>query len=283
MAQAFNAYLDADKSDRFLLKLSSYWKETLVETITPETIRRAARKVYPDAQPATWNRQVIVPTVAAINYAASLGWCNPIKVKRFPVNTKKKTPADLAWINAHSAQALADGLPHLAALSLFLYATGARISEACRLTWADVDLSQAVATIRMGKPTPWERTAHLPPQVIAAMGSIGGNRNPTELVFGYEGRDSVTKVWNNVAGRAEIAPLTPHCCRHGFATSMLHKGFDPKTVAERGGWKDAATVLRTYAHALKDRTVTDALFGTEVTQAESLSQVTIGKGRSNFG
>lgn len=47
---------------------------------------------------------------------------------------------------------------------------------------------------------------------------------------------------------------------------MLHKGFDVKTVAERGGWKDATTVLRTYAHAIKDKTVTDVLFDTPVTQ-----------------
>ncbi|MBL8582637.1 MAG: tyrosine-type recombinase/integrase, partial [Rhizobiaceae bacterium] len=60
--------------------------------------------------------------------------------------------------------------------------------------------------------------------------------------------------------------LTPHCCRHGFATTMLQKGFDVKTVAERGGWKDATTVLRTYAHAIKDMTVTNVLFDTPVTQ-----------------
>ena len=192
------------------------------------------------------------------------------------MNPKKKTPADLPWVNAHAAQATKDGLLHLAALAFFLYATGARVSEACRLNWADVDLHDGTALIRMGKPTPWERTAHLPSRVVAALANIGGNRNPAELVFGYAGRGSVTKVWNNAAVRARIAPLTPHCCRHGFATSMLHKGFDPKTVAERGGWKDAATVLRTYAHALKDLTVTDALFDTELTHREKENRASIG-------
>lgn len=84
----------------------------------------------------------------------------------------------------------------------------------------------------------------------------------------------MTKVWNNVAKRTGIEPLTPHCCRHGFATTMLRKGFDAKTVAERGGWKDATTVLRTYAHALEDITVTDAVFDTSVTHGDSANNLT---------
>lgn len=47
---------------------------------------------------------------------------------------------------------------------------------------------------------------------------------------------------------------------------MLHAGYDEKTVAEMGGWKDAQTVLRTYAHAITDRTVTNVLFGTPAPQ-----------------
>lgn len=58
---------------------------------------------------------------------------------------------------------------------------------------------------------------------------------------------------------------------------MLHAGYDVKTVAERGGWKGAATVLRTYAHAIKDRTVTNALFDTPVTQVMGAKTLTYSK------
>ncbi|MEO9632679.1 MAG: site-specific integrase [Sulfitobacter sp.] len=269
MAQAFIAYLEAGKPDRFIARLNDYWGDVLVENIKPETIKRAARKVYPDATGATRNRQVIAPTVAAINYAAELGWCSRIKASRFHVDAETKTPADLAWVNAFASQATGDGLPHLAALCLFMFATGARVGEGCKLTWADVDLQSCKATIRMKKPTPWKRTAHLPGRVVAALANIGGNRNLDARVFGYAGTGSVTKVWNNVVARAEIDALTPHSCRHGFATTMLRKGIDVKTVADRGGWKDPMVVLRTYAHALEDQTVTDAVFDTESTHGVS--------------
>ncbi|KPP84257.1 MAG: Integrase [Rhodobacteraceae bacterium HLUCCO07] len=162
-----------------------------------------------------------------------------------------------------------------------MFGTAARVGESCRLTWRHVDLASAKATLHLFKPTPWSRDAHLPPDVVAALANIPSNRNPDDLVFGYAGRCSVRGPWNNVCKRAGIERLTPHCCRHGFATSMLHLGIDPKTVAERGGWKDATTVLRTYAHAMKDPTVTNALFDTELTQGDVRKSATIGKKREN--
>lgn len=275
MAQAFTAYLDAGKSDRFLLSLAEFWGDTLVETVTPETIRRAAKKIHPSASPATQNRQVIKPTQAAINYAAELGWCSKISVKRFTENPETKTPATLEWVTAFVEQAIEDDLPHLAALCLFMFGTAARVGEACRLLWSDVDLSAATATLYLFKPTPWQREAHLPPEVVAALANIPSNRNPSEPVFGYAGRGSVKGPWNNVCKRAGIERLTPHCCRHGFATAMLQAGIDVKTVAETGGWKDATTVLRTYAHAIKDKTVTNVVFGTNLAKGANAKRVTV--------
>lgn len=262
MAQVFTAYLDADKPERFLLRLADYWKDTLVENVRPETVRQAAKKIYPGAAEPTWNRQVIKPTQAAINYAAELGWCQRISVRRYTENPELKTPATLEWVLAFSDQAEKDDLRHLGALCLFMFGTAARVGEACRLQWRDVDLDNATAKIHLFKPTPWSRTAHLQPALVEALEGLPSNRSPDERVFKYTGRGSVRGPWNNVAKRAEIERLTPHCCRHGFATSMLRKGYDVKTVAVRGGWKDATTVLRTYAHAIEDQTVTDVLFDT---------------------
>jgi len=53
--------------------------------------------------------------------------------------------------------------------------------------------------------------------------------------------------------------LTPHCCRHGFATGLLRAGVDPVTVAKLGGWKSPAHVFATYGHASDDRTLTNRL------------------------
>ncbi|MGJ8611546.1 MAG: tyrosine-type recombinase/integrase [Octadecabacter sp.] len=267
-AQAAIAYRLAGRDDRFLVRIEDYWKDTLIPKITGEAIRQMARKLYPEATNATLNRQGIVPTQAIINYASELEWCGAIKVKRFKVSAKRKTPVTRAWVERFARQAVEDRLYHLAALCLFMFGTGARRGEACALKWGDVELFQKTAVINQTK-VEHQRIAHLSPPVIAALANIPSNRNPAGLVFNYASGESVGQVWNNVIKRAGIDKLSPHCCRHGFATSMLQAGVDPKTVAVRGGWKDVATVMKYYAHAMDDPTVTDVLFGANLTQAES--------------
>lgn len=254
-------YRESGRPTRHLDKVEDYWKNTLVMEITPDAVKRGAVKTYPDAGPATRNRQFIAVTQAVINLAAQAGWCPHLKVKRFKVDTRIKEPVTLAWAQAFAAAAT----PHLGALCLFMYGTGARIGEAVALSWGDVDLSSATAKIRQTKIGD-ERIAHLPAPVVAAMANIPSNRNPDERVFRFLDRQNVKHSWNAAIDRAKIKRLSPHCCRHGFATTMLQNGVDVKTVAKLGGWKDAATLVRTYAHAMGDRTVTNVIFGTNLAQ-----------------
>ena len=281
-AQASISYREAEKSDRFLAVIEDHWKDTKITAITAGAIKQSAIKLYPDAKPATRNRQVITPTIAVINHAAELEWCSPIKAKKFKEGAPKlKIPADRDWVTAFAEQAIKDELPHLAAICLFMFGTGARVGEATEITWGDVDLMANTVTINQGK-TDTVRTSHMPSPVVAALANIGGNRDPEEKVFGYAAPDSIRQVWDNVIERARIKRLTAHCCRHGFATSMLRAGYDVKTVAKLGGWKDVATVLKHYAHALDDITVTDALFDTKLTQGNSGKPATYGKQKGNM-
>lgn len=260
-AQAAIAYRQAEKPTRFLAAIEDHWRDTRLTDITAGAIRQSAIQLCPKGKGATRNRQVIVPTCAIINHAAKLGWCQPVKPDRFDVDAASKPYATAEWVDAFAAQARADSLPHLAALCLFMFGTAARLGEAVRLTWADVDLHRRRVVLTGQKPKPWSREAHLPPPVLAALANIGGNRKPDELVFGYAGGGSVKYTWDNVVTRAGIARMTPHSCRHGFATAALRAGLDPKTVAKLGGWKDVATVMKFYAHAREDATLSDAVFG----------------------
>ncbi len=260
-ADAAMMYRMAEKPTRFLAKIEDYWKDTLVSEITPGAIRQSAIALYPSVSGATRNRQVIVPTQAIINHCAELEYCPTIRVRRFKVETKTKEPVTLEWVERFCAHAS----PHLAGVCMFMFGTGARLGEATALKWADVDLDLRTALIRQTKIGD-ERIAHLPPSLISALANIPSNRHPDEPVFQYQMRDSVRQPWLSAIKRAGIKKLSPHSCRHGFATTLLQAGVDVKTVAVRGGWKDVATLVKTYAHAATEKNVTDAIFGTELPQ-----------------
>lgn len=262
-AQAAILYREAQKPTRFLEKVEDHFRDTPVREITAGAIRQAAIRLYPNAGPATRNRQAIVPAQAIINHAAELEWCPPIRVRRFPVATKTKEPVTVEWVEAFAANAS----PHLGALCIFMFSTGARISEAIAMRWADIDLSAATALIRQTKVNV-ERVAHLPPQAVAALASIDGPRDADRKVFRYSSRETARHVWESAIARAGIKPLTFHSCRHGFATALLRNGIDVVTVAKMGGWADVSQVVKTYGHAMTDPTVTNAVFGTKLTQAK---------------
>jgi hypothetical protein len=48
---------------------------------------------------------------------------------------------------------------------------------------------------------------------------------------------------------------------------------DPKTAAWLGGWDDITLFMKTYAHAIKDATLTEGIFdGTNLTQPKTKSK-----------
>lgn len=264
-AKASMLYRAAEKPTRFLPRIEDHWRDTLIRDITPGAIKQSAISLYPNASGATRNRQVIVPTQAVINHAAESGLCQKISVPRFPVSAKIKTPATREWVEAFRASAS----PHLGALALFMFTTGARVSEALALQWGDVDLQKRTALIRQTKIGN-ERTAELPTPLVVALANLAKVKG--RGVFKYASKSTTDKVWRSAVKRAGIEPLSFHSCRHGFATTLLHAGIDVVTIAKLGGWKSAQHVLQTYGHARNDRGIAESIFGTNLTQRANVTR-----------
>lgn len=266
--RAAQLYRDAGKSDRFLSRIEDHFKDTLVKDIKAGTIRQMAIELYQNCTGASRNRMGIVPAQAVINFAAESELCDPIKVKRFKVDAKVKEPVTVEWLRAFGPEAS----PAIEALAWFMFLTGARVGEAIDVRWEDVSLNAGTVLIRQSKVSA-ERVSHLPSPLVAMLSNLPRiNERP---VFVYQHPDDIVRAWRGAIKRANIKRLTPHSCRHGFATGLLRRGVDVTTVAYLGGWKTPAQVLKTYGHALKDITLTDRLIDAELTRetkkvAESL-------------
>ena len=252
---AAESYLTAnpklsETSRYFLGRVVTYWGETPLKDITPGAVREAALVLQPDSCNATKNRQVLTPTKTVVNHAADLGKCPPLRVKPYAEEKREKRHASQAWIEAFMAHASS---PELAALACFMFWTAARIGEALRVTWQDIDLDARTVLIRQTKRKGGgfdERTAYLPDPLHACLTALPGRDG---LVFGYAHRYSVRTAWETTIRHAGIMRLTPHAGRHGFATTLTHLGIDAKTIAKWGGWKSAAMVHEVYGHAREDR------------------------------
>ncbi|SHJ72465.1 Phage integrase family protein [Bradyrhizobium lablabi] len=248
--KAVALYLKAGKSERFVWKIEDYWKNAKVKDMTSGAIRQSAIDLYPKVSGATWNRCVIVPTQAIINHCAELELCPRIRVKRFPFDEKIKQPVTLEWLDAFCAHAD----KQLAALALFMFATGCRIAEARRIEWDDIDFQARTILIRKTKIRR-QRLPNMPPRLLLALANMDRNCKP----FG-DAYTTLRDRWERVRVAAKLKRLTFHCSRHGFATKLLHDGIDVVTVAKLGGWASAQQVLKTYGHAKDNPKITDGLF-----------------------
>lgn len=251
--KAVALYVAAGKQQRFLTPLVKHWGDVKVADINAGSIRQSAIDIYPKAKNSTRNRQVIVPTLAVINHCAELQLCPPLRMKRFKVNTKIKKPVTLEWINDFRAAADRDDI---GVLALFLFGTGARISEALDVRWDDIDFRKRTVLIRQTKLGA-ERVAHLPPDLFVALANLPRDRAPFDIAY-----TTARDAWDRTVKVAAIERLTFHSCRHGFATALHDKGVGVKTIAKVGGWKSAQHLFNTYLHADEDATVTDKLFDT---------------------
>jgi integrase len=259
--KAVALYVGAGKQQRFLTPLVKYWGDVKVADINAGSIRQSAIDIYPKAKNSTRNRQVLVPTLAVINHCAELNLCPPLRMKRFKVETKIKKPVTLEWINEFRRHA---DRRDIAVLALFLFATGARISEALDVRWGDIDLRGRRVLIRQSKLGS-ERWAHLPTDIFIALANLTrSGEGPFSIAY-----TTARDAWDRAAKAAGLDVLTFHSCRHGFATSLHDKGVGVKTIAKAGGWKSAQHLFNTYLHADEDATVTDKLFDTTADTAKT--------------
>jgi integrase len=260
-------YRKTGKSARFLDRIEAYFGDTLVKDIKAGMIQDMANVLYPKAGMAARNRQGITPAQAVINHCAKSELCSPIRVERFKAETKEREPVDLDWINAFCKHAN----PQMEALALFMFLTGARVGEALAIKWPDVNFEKKDVLIRQTKVAS-ERRAHLPQRLIVALANL--ERMPGRNVFGYQHPDDIWRAWEGAIKKAGIKRLTPHCCRHGFATGLIRAGVDVVTVAKLGGWKNVTQVLKTYGHARDDKKLVEALLDTTLTQTTDESSKT---------
>jgi integrase/recombinase XerD len=154
------------------------------------------------------------------------------------------------------------GVRNKAILEL-LYASGMRVSEACNLHKSDVNLD--VGFLRcIGKGSK-ERVVPLGQKAIIALKrylevsrpKLNKRSNNDYLLLNRSGnklsRQSVWKIIVRYAREARIKKkIKPHTLRHSFATHLLERGADLRSVQEMLGHANISTT-QIYTHVDKDR------------------------------
>jgi hypothetical protein len=226
--------------------LKFFGEDTLLKNITAEKIEGYVKSLV-DAgnSSATVNRK-LASISKILRYAYNMEW-----IERVPNIIKNKESKNRIRYLSHGEETLLVetfaqmNRPELARLSLFLVDTGARVGEALRLEWKD---------IQDGNATFWDtkngeaRTIPLTKRLKQMLDErkASGDAKP----FGMISQSTFNHAWNEARGIMSLATdkeFVPHALRHTCASRLVQAGIPILTVKEYLGHKSIQITMR-YAH-----------------------------------
>lgn len=288
------------KTAEYLAPLTTKLGEMFVRDITPKFVRDLGPAMMPKASTDTWVRQIVTPIRAVINNAHDLGKCPPIKVKGYEKDERvaqdkrrgkrsrvAKTPGSWEWLLKFRRHA---DRRH-AALALFMFSTGARISQAIEMhPGKHLDLQNGRACVPGAKGHD-DRWVDIPPELVTELANLpalyprGWARKKENLrVFGFADRSSPRKGWDAACKAAKIDRIPFHAAgRHGFGQEMnVRQPVDEKAAGEFGGWSDTALMRRTYTHAEETAGKIHAAWNAGLERAEQQTGIMIDDGSTSY-
>jgi len=240
---------------------------TPLKDIDQDTISRLRGGIFASASEATILRHAITPLRAVLRYVSKgkMKWCDPPDFET-PRIIEGRT---LFFLPAQAELLIAALSPHVVPLIVLLFCTGMRLSEAVYLNWSDVDLVGGRVIVwadrtKSGK----RRNVMLPTRGICALANLP-HRDGRVFRWAQQSRKDgpptgggdyadrggryggqIKTAWRGAIRRAGLDPeLSPHSCRHSWASwhYAVHK--DLLRLQVEGGWSSVKLVER-YAHLL---------------------------------
>jgi integrase len=236
--------------------------ETKLKDIDQDTVNTLEEKLFTKVEtpaPSTVRRAILVPLKAVLQKAVDRGWMVMPKFNKLKMpegRTEVFTPEEAERLIAAAA-------PHLQALIIVLLCTGMRLSEALYLKWGpQINLKGGFINLwgdetKGGK----RRVVWLTPRAIDALSNLphrtgvvfltdeGEPYKDTERRYGGQ----IKRAWRTAKKNAGLADpkreLTPHTCRHTWASYHYAVRKDLLLLQLDGGWSELKLVAR-YAHIM---------------------------------
>lgn len=212
--------------------------------------------------PATINRKLAALS-RMLRFASDRGWIMSKprfeRLKESEGRIRFLSRDEYERIVKHFVSSESLGIHPMANLTVLLVETGLRLGEALALKWEDVDRTSGMIRVWVNKSDK-PRSVPMSVRVGAVLHhlSMAQLPKPEDPVFPQLTHHSVRHRWEAMRNALGLDDqVTPHCCRHTFASWMVQAGVPIFTVKELCGHRCIEVTMR-YAH-LKDETASSAI------------------------
>ncbi len=243
-AQAVESYLEAGGDNRFIGSeekgLLAFFFGDKLSDIKQNDLQKAAKKLYPTAQPETINRQLFTPFIAVWNHAVKNDWAEmrmwqrPRKVKGTMAGRDKPTRSGTTPVEyEHAAKFVAAMSPAPAMVMTALFYTGMRPIELFSLSANDVDVDKQWISLNKSK-TGEPRGIPIHDFLVKLFSSLCEHDGilfrthkgePYELIEGAGGQ--IKGAVKGARKRTGIKDVSPYTGRHTVSTQLVVNGIHP--------------------------------------------------------
>jgi len=228
-------------------RLNAFFGNCTLASITPQKVEeyKASRKGF--VKEATINRELAcLKTI--FSKAVEWGYVRDNPVKRVRFFREELKPIRILTAS-EKERMLSEAPEFLRPILLTALKTGMRKGEILNLRWSEVDLARQTISVRRTKG---KRLRQIPihPQLAELMKSLPRR---SEYVFpGPDGKKLVQGgyvrgAFESLVRTMGLGDFTFHDLRHNFASELMEKGADPRTIQEYLGHSTLALVQR-YTH-----------------------------------
>ncbi len=204
------------------------------------------------------SRQTLRQVRSALRFLYTVTLNRPVEVQWLPSpRTQKRLPQVLSGTEV---AAVLDAVqrPKYRMILSAMYASGLRISEACKLRPQDIDSKRMVIRV-VGKGEK-ERATLLSRRLLHELRDYWRQTQlcdqwlfPGATGGGHAGTSTTRKVFNKAVQTAGITKkVTPHVLRHSFATHLIDTGVDVTVVQSLLGHSRVSTTS-IYTHTTVER------------------------------
>jgi|SRR6185312_2008788 len=239
-----NAKLSEDSYDRVVIeRIKKLLPKRLVGSIVQNDLVDCAKILYPDCMPSTWNRWIVKPISAIVNYAAKNKWCSRAEFERF----EEDEPVTRAVSMETAARIVSTPMKRdQFVLVLWLFRLGTRITDSLKALWENLDFRARTIQMRIGKKRKWRKfpiASDLFSELLrhcffaTAILICGAKRSyqfrryrdTQERIFTWGSKGNVYD-WLNPIMRAAGIRFTPHMARHSVGTWLNAQGAGQRTI-----------------------------------------------------
>lgn len=235
-AQFYIDYRDPKPQDRkYIAKIVAVLGDDECAEIKQHMLIRTANRLYPDAQPSTKNRNVLMPAAAILHYAAENNLCPYMRVRKF----KEKAPEPRSVTKDIARVLIANSEGKMRLALTWLFCQGWRISDMLRVQIPQIDRKAGTVRYRIGKTDRWRvKPLHSDVRLL-----LEDETNELGPLFPWKDKSAFYRALRPLCAKLKIK-FTPHMARHSFATWRVNDGASPQEIMEAGGWESINSVMR---------------------------------------